>query len=147
VAAKQRLLAAVTQMGFMHARRVLHERFELVPAFSVPQALASLEESEIDAIVCSIHFDESRMFDFLTRVGEVAPEIPIVCCQILRSPLSLQAIDGLVTTAKSLGCRGFVNYNELHRTHGFDEADRRFCEAVVDLVAPGEQRKSGATGL
>lgn len=144
---KQRLLVAVTPLGYVHARRALRARFDLVSAFSVQQAVSSLRDGDIDAILCSIHFDESRMFDFLHEARKIAPQTPIVCCRILHSPLSKQAIEGLVTTAKSLGCRGYVDFNDLQRAHGFKEADRRFCHAVFDLLAPPGERKRGFTGL
>ena len=144
---KQRLLVAVTPLGYVHARRALHARFDLVSAFSVQQALMALRGGDIDGIVCSIHFDESRMFDFLREARKIAPQTPIVCCRILHTPLSQQAIEGLATTAKSLGCRGYVDFNDLQRGHGFNEADRRFCQAVVDLLAPPEEKKNAATGL
>ena len=146
MAAKQRLLVAVTPLGYVHARRALQRRYDLVTAFSIAQGLASLKTGDIDAILCSIHFDECRMFDFLTQARHVAPRMPVVCCQILRSPLSQQAIDGLVTAAKSVGCRGFVNFNALQRSHGLEEADRRFCEALVDLLAPAEDERNSSTG-
>jgi len=147
MAARQRLLVAVTPMGYMHARRALHRRFDLVAAFSMQQALVALKAGEIDAILCSIHFDESRMFDLLGLARESAPDTPFACCRILHSPLSRQAIESLVTTARSLGCRGFVDFNDLMRSHGYDEADRRFSEAVVELLAAQPEKRSGSTRL
>ena len=47
--ARSRLLIAVTPMGFAHAKRALHRRYELVSAFSLEQALASLDAGGIDA--------------------------------------------------------------------------------------------------
>ena len=143
---RQRLLVAVTTMGYVHARRALHARFDLVSAFSVQQAVIALKSGDVDAIVCSIHFDESRMFDLLHEAQAISPDIPVVCCRILHSPLSKQAIEGLVTTAKSLGCRGYVDFNELQRSHGIDEADRRFCDAVVEFLPPSTEKKNGSTG-
>jgi hypothetical protein len=139
---KPRLLVAVTPLGYVHARRALHARFDLVSAFSVQQGVSSLRDGDIDAILCSIHFDESRMFDFLHEARKIAPQMPIVCCRILHSPLSKQAIEGLVTTAKSVGCRGYVDYNDLQRNHGFPEADRRFCHAVLELLTPPEEKRT-----
>ena len=147
MAARQQLLLAVTPMGFAHARRALHHRFDLISAFSIEQARMALKSDGLDAIVCSIHFDDSRMFDLLREAHAVAPDTPFICCRILHSPLSRQAIDGLMTSARLLGCRGFVDFNELHRSHALDEADRRFCDAVVQLIAPPQEKRSGSTGL
>lgn len=144
MSARQRLLVAVTPMGYVHARRALHRRFDLISAFSIQQARVALQADGIDAILCSIHFDDSRMFDLLRVAHVVAPETPLICCRILHSPLSRPAIEGLMTSAQQLGCRGFVDFNELQRSHGQDEADRRFCQAVVELLAPPQVKTATA---
>ena len=144
MAARQRVLVAVTPMGYVHARRALHHRFDLVSAFSIQQARVALQADGIDAILCSIHFDDSRMFDLLRVVHVVSPDTPFICCRILHSPLSRQAIEGLLTSARQLGCRGFVDFNELQRGLGLDEADRRLCEAVVDILAPPQEKTATA---
>lgn len=147
MAARKQLLVAATPMGYVHARRALHHRFDLISAFSIPQARVALQADGIDAVLCSIHFDDSRMFDLLRVVHVVSPDTPFICCRILHSPLSRQALDSLMTSAQELGCRGFVDVNEFQRAHGLDEADRRFCEAVIDLLAPPQEKGNGSTGL
>jgi hypothetical protein len=146
MAARQLLLVATTPMGYVHARRALHHRFDLVAAFSIAQASAALQADGIAAILCSIHFDDSRMYDLLREAHLVAPELPFLCCRILHSPLSRQALEALMTSARQLGCRAFVDFNELQRGHGYDEADRRVCEAVVELLVPSQENRNAATG-
>jgi CheY-like chemotaxis protein len=143
--AKQRLLVAATTMGFAHAKRALHRRFDLVPVFSLAAALRLLEGEAFDAILCSIHFDESRMFDLLREWRQLAPGTPFICCQIVHSPLSPSVIRGMLTSARSLGCSGFVDYHEMHRTQRAAQADRGFCEAVSALLQPAmlEPRSAG----
>jgi hypothetical protein len=147
MAARPQLLVAVTPMGYVHARRALHHRFDLISAFSMQQARIALKADGVDAILCSIHFDDSRMFDLLREARVVKPDIAFICCRILHSPLSGQAMDALMTSARLLGCRGFVDFNDLQRTHGLDEADRRFCETVVELLAPPQEKRNASTGL
>lgn len=137
-----RLLVAVTPMGFAHARRALHGRYDLVAVFSLEEALAALKSGGIDAIVCSIHFDESRMFDLLRAARLEHPRLPFVCCRLLYTPLSQQALDGTVTTARELGALGFVDFNALQRAHGVAEADRRLCESIAELLEPPASESS-----
>ena len=144
--APSRLLVAVTPMGFAHARRALQRRYELQSAFSLEQALSALSAGGIDGIVCSIHFDESRMFDLLRITRARHSDLPFICCRLLHSPLSRQALEGMMTTAKALGCRGFVDFNEIQRSQGVAEADRRLCEAVADFLEPPDLKRSNANG-
>ncbi|HZD20509.1 MAG TPA: hypothetical protein VE325_07545 [Burkholderiales bacterium] len=146
MAARPQLLVAVTPMGYVHARRALHHRFDLISAFSMQQARIALKAEGLAAILCSIHFDDSRMFDLLREAQVVAPHIPFICCRILHSPLSGQAMDALLTSARLLGCRDFVDFNALQRNHDLDEADRRFCETVLELLAPPAEKRNASTG-
>jgi hypothetical protein len=144
--AKRRLLAAVTAIGYVHARRALHERFELVPAFSLSQATASLRHSGIDAVLCSIHFDDSRMFDLLHEAKGIAPQTPFVCCRILHSDLTAQVLSGMAHAAQLQGALAFIDYNELHRQHGFAEADRMFLERLLSVLPPESDISRPAAG-
>ena len=137
MAGKCRLLVALTPMGYVHARRAVQPAFDLVCAFSLQQAVAALEHSEIDAILCSIHFDDSRMFDLLDSRQAIAPGVPFICCVMLDSRLSQDYIATLIATAKSNGARAFIDYNALQRAVGFPEADRRFREELLSLLERG----------
>jgi hypothetical protein len=134
--AKRRLLVAVTAMGYVHMRRALRDSFDLVPAFSMLQAVVAIEKSDADAILCSVHFDDSRMFELLELASAVAPRVPFVCCRILHSDLDRAVLAGLPAATGSLGALGFVDYNDLHRQLGAAEADRRFLEELRRLLPP-----------
>jgi len=73
------LLVALTDMGYAHVRRALNGSFDLVVAYTHSQALTALKEGAPDAILCSIHFDESRMLDFLVAAKQVARKYPLSC--------------------------------------------------------------------
>src|SRR5947209_20141507 len=69
---------------------------ELSCAETMPQAEQLLRERTFDLIICTIVFDESRMFDLL-RLAKSRLEwqrIPFVCARvrdhILRSPIALK---------------------------------------------------------
>ena len=85
---------------------------ELSCADTMAQAEALLRERRFDLIVCTILFDESRMFDFL-RLAKSSLEwrrIPFVCARVrphvLRSPTALEAI---AFTSQALGAAAFLD--------------------------------------
>ena len=117
-------------MGHAHAKRALQVEFDLVPADTLEQAVASLRRGGIEAILCSIHFDDSRMFELLGAARVIAPGTPFVCCVMLASRLRQSSLDALVGTAKSAGACGCIDYNSLQRGLGFAEADRRFRDEL-----------------
>src|SRR5689334_19672616 len=97
MAPRCRLLVAATEMGYAHVRRALDADFDIVVAYTRAQAIAALKEGVIDAILCSIHFEESRMMDLLVAARNVAPDVPFICCQILGSTLRPSAIQSTVS--------------------------------------------------
>ena len=136
MAARCRLLVAVTMMGYVHARRALASHFDLVPAFSLAQARTALRDGDVAAILSSIHFDESRMFDLLAEVGKMNPRPPFICCVLLGTTLSDEGLRGLTEAAQAQGCIGFFDYNGCQRQLGFDEADRLFRKEILRLLPP-----------
>jgi CheY-like chemotaxis protein len=123
MAGRCRLLVAVADMGYAHVRRALHGDFDLVVANTRGEALAALKEHAGDAILCSIHFDESRMWELLVAAKAIAPDTPFICCQILASALTPTAVQSAASIAESHGALGFINYNAVLRSRGRAEAD------------------------
>ena len=85
---------------------------QLFCAEGMVQAEQFLGERTFDLIICTIVFDESRMFDFL-RLAKSRLEwqgIPFVCARvrghILRSPTALKAA---VFTCRELGAAAFLD--------------------------------------
>ena len=136
MARKCRLLVAATEVGYAHIRRALNGDFDIVVAYTRSQAIGALKEGVIDAILCSIHFDESRMLDLLIAAKEVAPGVPFVCCQVLWSTLRPSAIQITLSAAESQGALGFIDYNAVLRARGAQEADRYLREELLRLVPP-----------
>jgi DNA-binding NtrC family response regulator len=131
-----RLLVAVREMGYAHVRRALHADFDLVVAYTHSQALSALKEGVVDAILCSIHFDESRMLDFLVAAKQIAPDIPFICCQVLATNLQPQTIQATVSAAESKGALGFIDYNGILRGRGASEADKALRHQLQRLLPP-----------
>lgn len=136
MASKCRLLVAVTTMGYAHARRALADVFDLVPVFSLSQARAALKDGGINAVLASIHFDDSHMFELMAEVNALNPRPPFVCCILLGTSLGDATVRGLVDAAAAQGCAGFLNYSRLQRKVGFAEADKQFRRELLQLLPP-----------
>jgi CheY-like chemotaxis protein len=85
---------------------------ELVCAQTLAQAEQCLREQRFDLIICTIAFDESRMFDFL-RLAKSKPSwrrIPFIAARlrphILRSPTALR---DAAFTCGALGAEAFLD--------------------------------------
>ena len=64
-----------------------------------------------DLVMISVHFDESRMFDFLRHLqasGKHA-SVPVVCTRSYRFVSPAISIEGLEIAAKALGCKVFLD--------------------------------------
>jgi hypothetical protein len=131
-------------MGYVHARRALVESFDLVPVFSMSQARIALRDGDIDGVLASIHFDDSRMFELLAEVKAMDPHPPFVCCALLGSTLSERSLRGLMHAAQEQGCAAFVDYNTLQRKEGFAEADKQFRNQLLGLFPPPCGSKTAA---
>jgi hypothetical protein len=140
-AQRPRLLATVTPAGYEHIERALRSSFSLTPAFSMKEAIAAIRESKCDAMICSVHFDDSEMFDLLPAARTLRPDLPIVCCLMLASSLSARAISSAAEATAVHGTRGFINYHSLLDTLGAVEADKRFHEQVLRLLLPESKKQ------
>ena len=135
MAGKQRVLAAVTDLGYVYVRRALANDFGLVPAFSMMQARAALKAGDIDAIVCSIHFDESRMFDLLRHVrsGGRNHSARMVCVLGHRFESPAISIEGLQIATRALAADAFV---DLSHCAGPEDAGRALARILEPFITP-----------
>ena len=106
---------------------------ELSCAQTMAQAEQFLRGQRFDLIVCTIVFDESRMFDLL-RLAKSSLQwqrIPFACARvrghILRSPTALQAA---AFTCRALGGEAFLDIAD-YRV----EPEREMRDAIERLLA------------
>src|SRR5207244_9196392 len=106
-----KILVAASQEPCAVVERVLAGH-ELSCAETMAQAEQFLRERTFDLIICTIVFDESKMFDFL-RHAKSSPawqRIPFVCIRarahVLRSPTALEAAG---FTCRELGAAAFLD--------------------------------------
>jgi CheY-like chemotaxis protein len=107
--------------------------YELSCAETLEQAEQLLRERNFDLIVCTVFFDESRMFDLL-RLAKDSPEwhgIPFVCARLRRHVLEAPiALKGVAFTCKALGATAFLNVTDYP-----DDPERGMRAAIEGLHA------------
>jgi CheY-like chemotaxis protein len=111
---------------------------ELFCAETLAQAEQSLRGQTFDLILCTIDFDESKLFDLLVRV-KATPEwqrIPFVCARvrnhILRSPTALKAA---AFTCRALGGEAFLDIADYHA-----DPEREMRDAIERLLDATSRR-------
>lgn len=129
---RRRVLVAGTQDIIDTALAVLAGEMELVPAYSVAEALNRIE-SGVDLVLCNVRFDDSRMFDFLGALNAMpaARRVPVICCRVLRTPMSAGARRGIELALEALGVVAFVDMHELEREQGAAAAQAALRGVVV----------------
>lgn len=109
-----KILVAASPQPREVLERVL-KNHELVFAENMTEAEQKLNTGPYDQIVCTIVFDESRMFDLLrlAKSHRKWKRIPFVCARI-RSQIidSAIALEGVAIACKALGAVAFLNYAE-----------------------------------
>lgn len=136
---KRRILVADTDEGMITIRNVFSSDATLMHVTTIPQALAAMT-TNINMVLCGIHFDECRMFDLLRFVkADVRHRsIPFLCYRDLDSALSRTILEGLEIACKALGASSFIDVYELKRTNGLARADDAFRRLVFTSLVSQE---------
>jgi hypothetical protein len=129
-----RILAAVHPDTSERISRIL-EGHDVRVVRTVEDAQAQLANDDIDIIFVGAHFDESRMFDFLTFLRRHVQhrKIPIAAAIVVPTGMAPETITGLAHTSKIYGASLFVNLNDFP-----DEpvSNRRVRLIIETLGAP-----------
>lgn len=125
------ILVADVPAGIASLRKIMGEMAALKSACKIADALGLLSP-DFDLVVCGVHFDESRMFDFLmaAKSDPGTRHVPFICFRDLDSALHPTMLRSLEISCRALGAE-FVDLFELKRKYGVDEADERFRELIL----------------
>ena len=110
---------------------------ELSCAETMAQAEQFLSERTLDLIICTIVFDDSKMFDLL-RLAKSTPEwqrVPFVAgrvrAHILRSPTAVRTV---AFTCRTLGAEAFLDISDYHVDP--EGEMREAIERFLDTTSP-----------
>lgn len=142
---RYRALVAVVPPALADLQRILSEYVDLIPVYRLEDAVRLVEgDAQFDAILCGVHFDESRMFDLLTCALDRRPHIPFVCLRILDFALPKISIDAIRIAIGSLGATAFIDAPALAQRYGVDEMDAHFRGAVLSHLKGREASGAGS---
>jgi CheY-like chemotaxis protein len=86
---------------------------DLVFVRTLEQAERAVQSTQFDLVLVSVHFDESRMFDFLRHLqASRHGNCPVVCTRSYRFVSPAISIEGLEIAVKALGCRLFLDFTK-----------------------------------
>lgn len=130
------VLVADLHSGAQTIRNILSGRdnISVINTHTFAEAAAALDKNKINLIVCGLHFEQSRMFDFL-RIVQADPKtrsIPFICFRDLNSDLSLPVLEGLNIASKALGAIDFIDLYHLKSLNGVENADQYFREILLN---------------
>ena len=98
-----------------HAAQVLqtmlHDVGNLITVQTTAEAFRVLEHQQIDLIVSTIAFDESRMLEFLVSVKGTAPvaHIPFLCSRVVAGALRDSLVGSMGAACKACGAVDFID--------------------------------------
>jgi hypothetical protein len=135
---RRRVLVAGTQEIIDTALAALAGEMELVPAYSVAEALNRIKGG-VDLVLCNVRFDDSRMFDFLGALNAMpaTQRVPVICCRVLRTPMSAGARRGIELALEALGVVAFLDMHEVEREQGAAAAQAALRRVVMTHLDQG----------
>jgi hypothetical protein len=114
---------------------------------SCPETLEKAEQmlrnGHFDLIVCTVFFDESRMFDLLRLVKSTAEwqSIPFVSARLRKYILEASiAREAIAFTCKSLGAAAFLDVSDYPYPADIEREMRAAIERLLDAEKPGAQQ-------
>ena len=134
---KPRVLVAARPIAAGPVREALGEDAEVVDATTKDDALRQLKGAEpIQLVICSVYFDDSRMFDLLRWARLKCAHIPFVCARIFPKDITRISIEAVSIAATSLGAAAFIDVPAIAAEHGEAEAASRLRNALLSQIAP-----------
>jgi CheY-like chemotaxis protein len=131
-----KVLAADMPQGIQTLRNILGDSVELVTAASLPMAEAILADQQVNAIICGIHFDDSRMFDLLAfaKAHPSTKAIPFLIFRDIESKLDRTFARSIQISAEIQGAVGFIDLYHLKEKHGTEFADIHLRKIIFAML-------------
>ena len=135
---RPRVLVAGTQEVVDAVHAVFGGELQLTSAYSVAEALRQVERG-VDLVLCNVRFDDSRMFDFLGALNAMPParQVPVICCRMLRTPMSAGSRRGIELALEALGVVAFLDMHELEQKYGEPAAQAALRDVIMRHLGRG----------
>jgi hypothetical protein len=131
--ARRRVLIAGNEEGVRLIAEALGPGFEILIASLLGEALASLGAGQLDYVVCTTRFDESRMFEFLEalRRSAIDPRPRVVCVHTSRPALSRRIRGIIEVSLEALEVDALFDFPAAAAAGGDASARRQLRRAIL----------------
>lgn len=132
------ILVADTREGIETLQSIFSSVASCLTATTMEQARACLD-MQPDLVICGIHFDDSRMFDFLRTVTghSTSSDVPFLGYRDLDSDIGAAVLEGLDIACKALGGAAFIDLHTLRFRKGVIEADSELRSIALSFIDQG----------
>jgi hypothetical protein len=129
--AGSKILVADAPAAIPLHHRILAPRYEVRTVIDYTAA-CDLATRDVDLVVCGVHFDDSRMFEFFSTVRRMGR--PFICFRGLTTPLLPGALHVIRLAGEVLGSAGFIDFVALGAEHGEDAAIAKARECIEQAL-------------
>jgi hypothetical protein len=132
----KKILIAIRPEDMQLMSDALGSDFDTVACFSLDEAKTALDHN-ISLVICGLHFDDGRMFDFLkhAKAGAATASIPFFCVKGAGGPLSRAIYQGIVIATEALGATGFVDLSDLRNKLGDEQTYKVLRDALLQILS------------
>lgn len=129
------ILVADSQDGVNTIQNILGKERSIISSNSIDEAVALLKKN-VCMVICGVHFDECRMFDFLriAKANSATRNIPFLCFRGLDLSIGLTIFESLHIACKALGAEDFVDLYQLKTQFGSAQADEKLKKIISDII-------------
>jgi CheY-like chemotaxis protein len=129
---RRRILVAGAAQAIKTLQRALDDDIQVISTQSIDDTLRYLDGG-IDLVLCSLRFDDSRMFDLL-QIIKASPktrDVPIICVRISNRPIARGVLDATAKAVQAMGVAAFVDISLLEYRHGPEAANKALHEIIL----------------
>lgn len=147
MSSKPCILLASSPEAKIPLSNALANTYDLLPCHTQTDAISILNErsSDIALILCTLRFDDSRMYDFLQYVksNDQARSKPFVCLTVTRSALGVQdkqfINEALEKLVKGFGGTAFIDYYGWCREYGMEQGNQNLLAYIEKVLSNNKQ--------
>jgi CheY-like chemotaxis protein len=138
------VLLVDTAEGIAAVSHVLGGNAELTCCTSAAEARSLLQTRHFNLIMCGMHFDECRMFDFLQycKANPNSRSVPFLCLRSLQGALDDAVGKSIDLASIALGAERFVDLVLWQIQFGDDNAAEKF-QLLIEQVISRNQSVAG----
>jgi len=129
------ILVAAPEESRQRVHKTLDGHFRLIIVTSMTEACHALSD-DVDAILCSVSFDDQRMFELL-RFAKDNPRtraIPFLCIKSMEGLLAPNLVQGIEMASRALGAYGLIDLYHLRMELGDEAAFAQLRTVIAEMV-------------